>query len=134
MRLQLIKMTATIHHFPMRRFDKAMHKFISEEELDAHKITLGDHNVTADTFSHKPVTPNTQGQNENSILASERLNNSDALAEILKGLTIKDARYYESGSSNENDAKGNPASDSKVDTQTSDGNKRKVTDTSNKYL
>ena len=30
---------------------KPIHKVIEEDELDAHNITLDDHNVTADTFS-----------------------------------------------------------------------------------
>ena len=65
-----------------------MHKVISEEEADAH-------NVTVDTFCQMPVTPNTQGENYNAILTSERLNNSDALAETLKVLTINEAGFYE---------------------------------------
>ena len=75
--------------------------------------------------------PNTQGENENTILASEKRNNLDALAETLKGLTINDAGYYESDSANENYTIGNTASDPKVATHTSDGRKRKFTDTSN---
>ena len=55
----------------------------------------------------------------------------DALAETLKGLKINDAGYCESDSENENYAKGNPTSNPKVATHTSDGKKRKVTDTSN---
>ena len=84
-----------------------------------------------DTFSQ---TSNTQIENENKILTSEKRDKSDALAEILKGLTINDARYYESDSSNANDAKGDPASDLNIATPTSDRKKRKVTDTSNGYL
>ena len=72
--------------------------------------------------------PNTKGENANTILTSERLNNSDALAETLKGLTINDSGYY---NLDKNDAKGNPASDPKVATNTSDGKKGKVTNTSN---
>ena len=48
--------------------------------------------------------------------------------ELTKGLTINDPGYYES---DKNDVKGYPSSYPKVDTQTSDGKKRKVTDTSN---
>ena len=84
---------------------QAIHKYIEEEEVDGHNITLDDHNITssahnltADTFSQRPVTPNTQGENENAILTSERLNNSDVLEEMLKGLKINDAGYYESDS------------------------------------
>ena len=55
----------------------------------------------------------------------------DTLAETLKVLTINDAGYYNSG---KNYAEGDPASNPKVATHTSDGNKIKVTDTSNGYL
>ena len=72
--------------------------------------------------------PNTQEENENTILTSEKLNNSGALAETLKGLTINDAGYYYS---DENDEKGDPASNAKVATHTNVGKKRKVTETSN---
>ena len=60
------------------------------------------------------------------ILTSEKQNKPYALAETLKGLTINDARYYESDPVNANDSKGNPTSDPKVATHTSDGKKRKV--------
>ena len=87
-----------------------------------------------DNFCQTLATPNTQGENENAILTSERLNNSDALVEMLKVLTINDAGYYESESANTNDAKGNLASNKEVATHTSDRKKRKFTDTSNGYL
>ena len=67
-----------------------------------------------DNFCRSPVTPNTQGENENAILTSERLNNLDALVETLKGLTINDSGYYESDSANENDTKVDPAINPKV--------------------
>ena len=51
-----------------------IHKVISEEESDAH-------NVTVDTFSQ---TPNTQRDNANTILKSEKLDKLDTLAETLK--------------------------------------------------
>ena len=54
-----------------------------------------------------------------------------AQAETLKGLTINNAGYYES---DKNDAKGNTASDTKLETHTSDEKKRKVTNTSNRNL
>ena len=111
-----------------------MHKYVAEEEPDSHTLTLDDHTVTADTLSQTPATPNTQGDNENTILTCEKKNNSDALAETLKWLTINDAGYYESDLANKSDAKGDPASDPKVATNTSDRKKRKVTDTSNRYL
>ena len=78
--------------------------------------------------------PNTKGDNEKNILTSERLNNLDVLSKTLKGLKINDAGYYESESSNKNDAKEDPASDPKVATHTSDGKKIKVTDTRNVNL
>ena len=68
------------------------------------------------------------------ILTSDGLNNSDVMAETLKGLTINNTRYYKSDSAKENDTKGDPESNPKVATHTSDGNKRKVTDTSNRDL
>ena len=67
-------------------------------------------------------------------LTSEKRNNLDALAETLNGLTINNAGYYESYSENVNEEKGDPANDTKVATNTSDRNKRKVTDTRNRYL
>ena len=59
----------------------AMHKVISEEESDSHKITSDAHNVTADTFSQ---TSNTQRDNANAILTSEKLDKLGALTELLK--------------------------------------------------
>ena len=84
-----------------------------------------------DTFYQSPVMPNTQGENVNAIMTSERINDSDALSETLKGLTINDDEYYHSG---KNDAEGHPASDPKVAAHTSDGKKRTFTDTSNGNL
>ena len=84
-----------------------------------------------DTFNY---TYNTQRENENKMLTSEKRDKSDALAEKLKGLTINNTGYYESDSSNANDEKGDPASYLKIATHTSDGKKIKVTDTSKGYL
>ena len=53
---------------------------------------------------------------------------------MLTDLTINDAEYYVSESANMKDAKGDPASDPNTVTHTSNGNKRKVTDTSNGIL
>ena len=53
---------------------------------------------------------------------------------MLNGSTINDAGYYVSESGEKNDKKGNPESDLKTVTHTSDGKKRKVTDTNNKIL
>ena len=69
---------------------------MADKEADACNITPDSHNTTVNNFCQIPVTPNTQGDNENTILTSERLNNSDALAETLKILTINDASYYKS--------------------------------------
>ena len=79
-------------------------------------------------------TSNTQRENENKILSSEKQNKLDALAETLKLLTIKDAGYSESDSASANDATSNQASDPKIATHTSDEKKRKSIDTSNRYL
>ena len=101
-----------------------------EEEAEERNIIPDANNVTIDTLCQSPVTTNTQGENANAILTSERRNNSDALAETIKGLTIdliiNDSAYY---ISDEDDAEGDPKSNSLVDTYTSDGKKRKVTDT-----
>ena len=96
---------------------------IAEEELDECNLTLDAHNMTMDTFCQSPVTTNTQGDNANTILTSERIKNSAVLAKMLKVLTINDDAYY---NSDENYAEGNPASDPKVDTHTSDGRKGKL--------
>ena len=109
----------------------AIHRVIAEQESDANYITSYSHNLTVDTFSQ---TSNTQRENKNTILTSEKRYKLDALAETLNGLTVNDAGYYESDSANENDAKGNLASNPKITTHTSDRKKRKVTDNSNVYL
>ena len=63
-----------------------------------------------------------------------REKNSDALAKTLKGLTINNYGYHESDSTNANETKGDPASNPKVATHSSDRKKRKSTETSNGYL
>ena len=87
--------------FSNEKIQYSIHRFIVKEESDNHDITVIN-------FCQTPIMPNTQGENENAILKSERLNDSDAVAEMLKGLTINDAEYYES---DKNDTKGDPASD-----------------------
>ena len=87
-----------------------------------------------ETFSQTFITPNTQGENENRILTSEKRNKLDAQVETLKGSTINDSGYYESESVNANDGKGDPESNPKVATHASDSVKRKVTGTSNRYF
>ena len=106
------------------QIQEAMHKLISEEEVDAH-------NIIVDTFSQKS---NTQRDNANTILTREKLDKSDELAETLKDLTINDAEYYVSESENKNDTKGDPASDPKTVTHTTDRKKRNGTDTSNGFF
>ena len=105
----------------------AICRVIVEEEVEAH-------NVTVDTFSQTPVTPNTQVTNEKTILTSEKRNNLEALAETLKGLTIKDTGSCKSDSENANDVNGGPAIYPNVANHTTSGKKRKFMDTSNEYL
>ena len=64
------------------------------------------------------------------IFTSEKLDKWDELADTLKDLTINDSEYYVSNSATANDAKGDPASDRKTVTHTSD-RKGKVMDNSN---
>ena len=64
-------------------------------------------------------------------MTSEKLDKLDELEETLKDFIINDAEYYVSDSANVNDAKGNPASDLKTFTYTSDGKKINITDISN---
>ena len=85
-----------------------------------------------DTFCHQsPITTNKQG--EIAKVTNERQISPSILAETIKGFkglviqsTINNSAYY---NSEEDDAESNPNSDPKVATHTSDGNKRKVTDT-----
>ena len=58
----------------------------------------------------------------------------DALEETLNNLAINNSGYYESDSANTNDAKCDPARNPRVATHTSEGKKRNVTDTRNRYL
>ena len=67
-------------------------------------------------------------------MTCEKLDKSDELSETLKDLKNNDAEYYVSNSENANDANGDPASDPKIITHTSDGKKRKVMNTSNRIL
>ena len=71
---------------------------MAETEAEARNIILDANNVTMNDLCQSPVTTNIQGENENAILTNERLNNSDALEETLKGSTldstINDAGYY----------------------------------------
>ena len=51
--------------------------------------TLYTQNVTMDIFFQSPIMTNKQRENENMILTLEGIINFYALAETLKGLTIK---------------------------------------------
>ena len=66
-------------------------------------------------------------------MTSEKIDKSDDPEETLKYLTINDSEYYVSDSANDNDAKGDPESNPKTVTRTSDGKKRKGMDTSNGF-
>ena len=112
------------------KIQQAISKVIAEEEADARNINLDAQNVTMNNFCHSPVTTNTQRENTNTILTSERINYLDVLAETLRGLTINNAGYYHLY---KNDAEADPASNPKVATHTSD-EKNKVTDTTNENL
>ena len=92
-------------------------------EAEERNIILDANDVTMDSFCQSPVTTNTQEENANAILTSERLNNLDVLAETLKGLTISNAGYY---NSDKNDAVGNPESNPKVATHNSYRKKEKL--------
>ena len=93
----------------------------------SHNITSDAHNATVDTLSQ---TSNKQRKNTNVILTSDKLDKLDEPAETSNESKTNDAGYYVSDSAYMNDAKGDPASDPKTVTHTSDG-KEKVTDTSN---
>ena len=103
---------------------------MAETEAEERNIILDSNNMTMDTFCQSPVTTNTQGDNANTILTSGSRNNSDALAETLKGLTlystINESGYY---NSEKNDVEGDPRSDPLVATRSSDRKKRKVNNT-----
>ena len=79
------------------------------------------------------VRPIQKIENANAVFTSEKLDKSDDLEYTLKDLTINDTEYYVSNSDTVNDTKGDPASNPKTVTHTSDG-KGKVTDTSNGNL
>ena len=46
---------------------QAIRKIMADKEVDSRNTTLDAHNVTVDIFCQTPVTPNTQGENQNSI-------------------------------------------------------------------
>ena len=55
------KMAVTMHHFPMRSFDKSISKVMAETEAEERSIISDAHNVNMDTFCQSPFTTNTQG-------------------------------------------------------------------------
>ena len=63
--------------FSNEKIKYEIHRFIAEEEADAQNITSDAHNVTVYNFSQAYKT---QRENENTILTSEKLDKSDALA------------------------------------------------------
>ena len=75
-------------------------------------------NITVDTFSH---ASNTQRDHSNAIFTSEKLEKSDELADTLKDLTIKNAKYYVSNSANASGAQGNLTRNPKTVTHTRNG-------------
>ena len=113
------------------KLQHAISKVMVETEAQERNIIPDVHNVTMDILCQYPVTTNTQEENANGILTSEKINNSDALTEFLRGSTINDNGYY---NSDENEAEDDPASYPKVATHTSDGKKIKVTDNINVNL
>ena len=87
--------------------------------------------MTMDTFCQSPITTNTQRNIAN--VPNERRIYLDILAETIKWFkvltlqsTIKDSAHY---NSDEDDAESDAESDTLVATHTSDGRRRKVTDT-----
>ena len=77
--------------------------------------------VTSDTFSH---TSNTQIENVNTILTSEKIDKSDDLPGALKDLKISDTKYYESDTETANDTQGDPTRVPETITHTSKGNEK----------
>ena len=84
-------------------------------------------NVTADNFSHKS---NTQRENLNAIFTIEKLDKLDKLEDMLKDLTINNAKYCLSNTATMSDAQGDHEIYTKTVTHTSDG-KGKVRYTKN---
>ena len=86
--------------FSNEKLRQAISTVMEETEEMERNTILDANNVTMDTFCQSPVTTNTQEENTNAILINERRNNSDTLAETLKGLTIdstiNDSEYYNS--------------------------------------
>ena len=76
-------------------------------------------NITVDTFSH---AYNTLRDNANTIFTSEKLDKLYKLADELKGLTINNAKYYESDTVTASDAQSDPKLNLKTLTHTSNGN------------
>ena len=104
---------------------------VEETEDEEQDAKHNANNVTKDTFIQYPVPANTP--REKTDVANERRISSDSLTETLKGFnrlmlqsTINDST---NDYSNKNVAESDPESDPLVDIHTSDGKKRKITDT-----
>ena len=121
------------HNAPLsnEKLRQAVSTVIVETEEEERETKLNVNNVTMDTFIQSPVTTYTQ-RNKTDV-PNERQISLDILAEMIKGFkgltlqsTMNYSAYYHS---DENDAKSDPKSDELVDTHSSDGKKRRVTDT-----
>ena len=121
------------HNVPLfnEKLQQVVSKFTEETQGEERNITSDANNVTMDTFCQSPVMHNTQRNIAN--VPNERRIYSDILAEMIKVFnrltlrsTIKYSGYY---NSDEDDAESDTNSDQLVATHTSDGKKRKFTDT-----
>ena len=104
---------------------------MAETEEEEGNIIYDANNVTMYTSSQSPIPTNTQRKIEN--VPNEGEISVEILAETIKGFKgltlqskINNYVYY---NSEEDDAASDPNSDPKVATHTSDGKKRKFTDT-----
>ena len=94
-------MLRTITDYNGCNYAPLLNEKIQEETLKIIEEVLDSHNITADNFSH---ASNTQRDNANTILTSEKLDKLYNLEETLKYLTINYDEYYISNSANINDA------------------------------
>ena len=78
------------------KIQEAMRKFMEEESV------ADSNNVTADTFIH---ASNTHRGNANKLFTSKNLDKSDELVYAVNNFTINNAKYYESNTATEIDAK-----------------------------
>ena len=94
-------MLRTITDYNGCNYAPLLNEKIQEETLKIIEEVLDSHNITADNFSH---ASNTQRDNANTILTTEKLDKLYNLEETLKYLTINYNEYYISNSANINDA------------------------------